>query len=269
MAIMKQPHANTLEVTEKLDKALDEIQASVPAGMVVNKRLFRQSDFIEASVHNTIDALRDGGIMVIIVVVLFLASMRASVITLLAIPMSLVTAILTLRAFGASINTMTLGGMAIAIGALVDDAIIDVENIIRRLARECRACPRRQRRPPIEVIFRASVEVHASIVFATLIILLVFVPLFFLSGVEGRLLFPLGVAFVVSLLASLVSALTLTPALSYYLLPGSKTVRQAGEPWLVRTVKRLYARPLDARHAASLVGRRAHGDPARRRRSSA
>ncbi len=154
------------------------------------------------------------------------------------------TAILTLRAFGASINTMTLGGMAIAIGALVDDAIIDVENIIRRL-RENAALPADRQRSAMEVIFRASVEVRASIVFATLIIMLVFVPLFFLSGVEGRLLFPLGVAFVVSLVASLVSALTLTPALSYYLLPASKTVRQGGEPWLVRTVKRLYARPLD------------------------
>jgi CzcA family heavy metal efflux pump len=244
MAIMKQPHANTLELTERLDQALDDIQASVSAGMVVNKRLFRQSDFIEASVQNTIAALRDGGIMVIIVVVAFLVSMRASLITLLAIPMSLVTAILTLRAFGASINTMTLGGMAIALGALVDDAIIDVENIIRRL-RENAALPEEKRKLPIEVILRASIEVNASIVFATLIILLVFVPLFFLSGVEGRLLFPLGVAFVVSLLASLVSALTLTPALSYYLLPKSKTVRKASEPWLVRTVKRLYARPLD------------------------
>jgi len=244
MAIMKQPHANTLEVTETLDKVLDEIQASVPTGMVVNKRLFRQSDFIEASVRNTIAALRDGGIMVIIVVVAFLVSVRASVITLLAIPMSLVTAILTLRAFGASINTMTLGGMAIAIGALVDDAIIDVENIIRRL-RENAALSADRQRSAIEVIFRASVEVRASIVFATLIIMLVFIPLFFLSGVEGRLLFPLGLAFVVSLVASLVSALTLTPAMSYYLLPGSKTVRQANEPRLVRTLKRLYTRPLD------------------------
>lgn len=245
MAILKQPHANTLEVTEKLDQALDEIQASVPPGMVVNKRLFRQSEFINASVHNTVDSLRDGGIMVIIIVVAFLASMRASFITLLAIPVSLVTAILSLRMFGASINTMTLGGMAIAIGALVDDAIIDVENIIRRL-RENAASPPDRQRSTIEVIFRASVEVRASIVFATLIILLVFVPLFFLSGVEGRLLFPLGVAFVVALLASLVSSLMLTPALSYYLLPGSKAVRKAIEPWLVRMVKRLYARPLDA-----------------------
>jgi len=243
MAILKQPGANTLDVTERLDVAMDEIQASVPQGMVVNTNLFRQAAFIEASVDNTIEALRDGGVMVILVVILFLASMRASFITLLAIPLSLVTAILTLRAFGASINTMTLGGMAIAIGALVDDAIIDVENIIRRL-RENTALPESDRRPPLEVIFRASVEVRASIVFATLIIMLVFVPLFFLSGVEGRLLRPLGIAFAVSLGASLVAALTLTPALAYYLLPKSATVLRAREPWVVRNLKRIYARPL-------------------------
>ncbi len=243
MAILKQPGSNTLEVTARLDLTLDEIQASLPEGMVVNKNLFRQAAFIEASVANTVEALRDGGFMVILVVVLFLASMRASFITLLAIPLSLVIAILTLRVFGASINTMTLGGMAIAIGALVDDAIIDVENIIRRL-RENTALPESDRRPAMEVIFRASVEVRASIVFATLIIILVFVPLFFLSGVEGRLLRPLGIAFVVSLGASLVAALTLTPALAYYLLPKSATVLQGREPWVVRHLKRLYARPL-------------------------
>ncbi len=243
MAILKQPGANTLQVTGHLDQVFDEIQASVPVGMVVNKNLFRQAAFVEASVDNTIEALRDGGIMVILVVIVFLASMRASFITLLAIPVSLVTAILTLRAFGASINTMTLGGMAIAIGALVDDAIIDVENIIRRL-RDNAALPESDRRPPIEVVFRASVEVRASIVFATLIILLVFVPLFFLSGVEGRLLRPLGIAFAVSLGASLVAALTLTPALAYYLLPNSATVRKAHEPRIVRWLKRAYTRPL-------------------------
>lgn len=244
MAVLKQPGSNTLEVTERLDRTLDEIQASLPEGMVVNKKLFRQAAFIEASVDNTVEALRDGGIMVIVVVVLFLASMRASFITLLAIPVSLVMAILTLRVFGASINTMTLGGMAIAIGALVDDAIIDVENIIRRL-RENSAVPESARRSTIDVIFRASVEVRASIVFATLIIVLVFVPLFFLSGVEGRLLQPLGVAFVVALGASLIAALTLTPALAYYLLPSSATVLKAREPWVVRNLKRVYSRPLE------------------------
>ncbi|UCF34469.1 MAG: efflux RND transporter permease subunit, partial [Phycisphaerales bacterium] len=243
MAILKQPSANTLEVTERLDRAFDEIQATMPEGMIINKRLFRQADFINASVTNTIHALRDGGIFVIIVVVLFLASMRASFITLLAIPFSLVTAILTLRVFGTSINTMTLGGMAIAIGALVDDAIIDVENIIRRL-RENGVLPEGRRRPVLEVIYKASVEVRASIVFATLIIMLVFVPLLFLSGVEGRLLRPLGIAFAVSLAASLVAALTLTPALAYYLLPKSRTVQRGHEPLIVRGLKRLYDRPL-------------------------
>lgn len=243
VAIQKQPTANTLELTRTLDVVLDEIQASLPEGMLINKQLFRQSDFIDHSVKNTTDSLLEGGLMVLLVVVLFLGSWRASLITLLAIPMSLVTAILTLKFLGASINTMTLGGMAIAIGALVDDAIIDVENVVRRL-RENRALPEGERRGILGLIFDASVEVRTSIVFATLIILLVFAPLFFLSGVEGRLLRPLGVAFCVSLAASLVTALTLTPALCYYLLPSSQTVRQGGEPWIVRALKRAYHGPL-------------------------
>ncbi|MFT7677974.1 MAG: CzcA family heavy metal efflux pump [Planctomycetota bacterium] len=243
VAIQKQPTANTLELTRTLDKVLDEIQASLPEGMLLNKQLFRQSDFIDHSVKNTTGSLLEGGLMVLLVVVLFLGSWRASLITLLAIPMSLVTAILTLKFLGASINTMTLGGMAIAIGALVDDAIIDVENVVRRL-RENRDLPEAERRGTLGLIFDASVEVRTSIVFATLIILLVFAPLFFLSGVEGRLLRPLGVAFCVSLTASLVTALTLTPALCYFLLPTSKTVRQGGEPWIVRALKRAYRRPL-------------------------
>ncbi len=244
MAVLKQPGSNTLEVTERLDRTLDEIQASLPEGMVVNKNLFRQAAFIEASVANTVEALRDGGIMVILVVVVFLASMRASFITLLAIPVSLVTAILTLRIFGASINTMTLGGMAIAIGVLVDDAVIEVENIVRRL-RSNRALPEPQRLPPAEVIYKATVEVRASVVFATLVIVLVFCPLFFLSGVEGRLLWPLGLAFTVALTASMATALVLTPALCVYLLPKSRTVLAGSEPWLVRTLKRAYGGTLD------------------------
>ncbi|MBI4582370.1 MAG: efflux RND transporter permease subunit [Planctomycetes bacterium] len=239
IAIQKQPGTNTLALTRTLDAALDEIQASLPQGMFINKNLFRQANFIQVSIHNTIEALRDGGIMVVIVVVLFLASLRASVITLLAIPVSLVVAILTLKVFGSTINTMTLGGMAIAIGALVDDAIINVENVVRRL-RENAALPESQRRSPLEVIYRASVEVRASIVFATIIILIVFTPIFFLSGVEGRLLQPLGVAFTVSLTASLVTALTLTPALCSYLLPRSKAVAKASEPLVVRLLKRPY-----------------------------
>lgn len=244
IAIQKQPGANTLELTRQLDSVLDDMQAMLPEGMLLNKDLFRQASFIKTSIDNTVEALRDGGIMVVFIVVLFLVSLRASIITLLAIPISLVTAVLTLKLFDASINTMTLGGMAIAIGMLVDDAIIDVENVVRRL-RENAALEERDRRPVIEVIYRASVEVRASIVFATFIILLVFCPLFFLAGLEGRLLRPLGLAFVVSLAASLVTALTLTPALCYYLLPSSRSILSAREPWIVRALKRLYSRPLN------------------------
>jgi len=239
VAVLKQPGANTLEVTEKLDRAFDEIQATSPDGMVINKNLFRQADFINASVTNTIDALRDGGIMVIIIIAAFLVSTRSSFITLLAIPLSLVTAILTLRAFGASINTMTLGGMAIAIGVLVDDAVIEVENIVRRL-RENGELPENKRRSVTEIIYSATVEVRASVVFATIIIVVVFLPLFFLSGVEGRLLRPLGIAFAVSLAASMVVALTVTPAMCHFLLPRSRTITKGKEPLLVRALKRVY-----------------------------
>lgn len=243
IAIQKQPTANTLELTRTLDRVLDEIQGTLPQGMRINAQLFRQANFIEHSIENTTASLLEGGLVVLLVVVLFLASLRASVITLLAIPMSLGITVLVLRFAGASINTMTLGGMAIAIGALVDDAIIDVENVVRRL-RENRALPTVERANPLRVIFDASVEVRTSIVFATFIILLVFAPLFFLSGVEGRLLRPLGVAFCVSLAASLFTALTLTPALCSYLLPASATVIRSREPWVVTKLKRAYARPL-------------------------
>ncbi|MFT7484831.1 MAG: CzcA family heavy metal efflux pump [Candidatus Paceibacteria bacterium] len=243
IAIQKQPRANTLELTRELDAILGEIQGTLPDGMLINKQLFRQADFIEHSIRNTSSALLEGGIMVLLVVVLFLASLRASLITLLAIPVSLVITTLVLRFSGASINTMTLGGMAIAIGALVDDAIIDVENVVRRL-RENRALPASERGNALTIIFEASAEVRTSIVFATSIILLVFTPLFFLSGVEGRLLMPLGIAFCVSLTASLVTALTLTPALCFYLLPDSATITRTREPWIVRTLKGMYVAPL-------------------------
>ncbi len=245
LAIQKQPGANTLELTARLDRALDDIQQSLPEGMLVNKGLFRQATFIKNSIGNASSALLEGALMVALVVVAFLASSRASLITLLALPLSLLVAVLALNALGGNINTMTLGGMAIAIGALVDDAIIDVENVVRRL-RENVLLPLERRRPAFEVIYAASVEVRASIVLATVIILLVFTPLFFLSGVEGRLLRPLGVAFSVSLAASLLTALTLTPALCSFLLPNSKTVRAGAEPRLVSWLKRAYARPLDA-----------------------
>ncbi len=244
VAIQKQPSANTLEVTARVDRALDEIHARLPAGMHLDKNLFRQATFIENSIRNTAIALLEGALVVVLVVLVFLASGRASFITLLALPLSILTAVLALRLLGGSINTMTLGGMAIAIGALVDDAIIDVENVVRRLRENGRA-PAGSRRPAIDVVFDASLEVRASIVLATFLILLVFSPLFFLSGVEGRLLHPLGLAFCVALAASLLTALTVTPALCLLLLPASGTVARAAEPRVVAWLKRVYAGPLD------------------------
>lgn len=239
LGVQKQPGVNTLVLSESLDAALDEIAAGLPAGMAIRRDLFRQSDFIALAVRNIEHALRDGGILVVIIVLLFLGNLRASAITLTAIPLSLVTAILVLRYFGATINTMTLGGLAIAIGELVDDAIVDVENVLRRL-RENAHLPRESQRSPLAVIFAASVEIRSSIVFATLIVTLVFLPLFFLSGIEGRLLQPLGTAYIVSLAASLVVAVTVTPALCALLLPQAKSVLKHGETRLVRLLKRYY-----------------------------
>jgi CzcA family heavy metal efflux pump len=243
IAIQKQPGANTLALTEQLDIVLADLQSGLEEGMRINQGLFRQATFIEHSIDNTTGSLIEGSLMVLVVVMLFLASLRASAITLLAIPMSLVVAVLTLKFMGADINTMTLGGMAIAIGALVDDAIIDVENVVRRL-RLNRTLPENERRGNLAVIYDASVEVRRSIVFATIIILIVFLPLFFLSGVEGRLLQPLGVAFCVSLAASLFTALTLTPALCSYLLPNSPSVAHGEDTRLVTWLKSLFRAPL-------------------------
>ena len=244
IGIQKQPAVNTLALTESLDIVLDDIQSKLPEGMKISKDIFRQADFIETAVENVLHALRDGGILVIIIVVLFLANFRASLITLVAIPLSLLTAVLALKGLGATINTMTLGGMAIAIGALVDDAIIDVENVARRL-RENARLPESERQSAFEVVYRGSVEIRSSIVFATLIIMLVFLPIFFLSGVEGRLLAPLGVAYVVSLFASLVVAITLTPALCHLLLPHSRSIREAHEPRLIQGLQAIYGPVLD------------------------
>ena len=243
LGIQKQPRANTLTLTQELDRVLDDLQAKLPEGMKIDKHIFRQADFIEVAVRNVLNALRDGGILVIIIVVVFLANIRASIITLTAIPLSLLASIVALWAFGATINTMTLGGMAIAIGALVDDAIIVVENVFRRL-RENGSLPEEKRKPVFQVIYDGSVEILSSIIFATVIIILVFLPIFFLPGVEGRLLRPLGLAYVVGLFASLVVAITITPALSFLLLPGSKAVREGHEPRLVRILKAGYGRIL-------------------------
>lgn len=239
LGVQKQPGANTLELTRRIDHELDGIARTLPAGLGIQRNVFRQADFIEVAVHNVGTALRDGVALVLIIVLIFLASARASLVTILAIPLSLVTAIFALSAFGATLNTMTLGGMAIAVGELVDDAVIDVENVVRRLRQNALLAPP-ERRPALAVVLAASREIRSSIVFATLVVVVVFLPLFFLSGVEGRLLAPLGLAYVVSLGASLLVAVTVTPVLCSWLLPRSKAVSTAHEPRLARWLKRRY-----------------------------
>ncbi len=243
LGIQKQPAANTLELTDRLDRSLDEIQAGLPEGMRIERHIFRQADFIRTSIDNLLAALRDGAILVVAIVFAFLLSARATAITLVALPLSLVAAILAMQALGATINTMTLGGMAIALGALVDDAIIVVENIVRRL-RENRQRPEGERLDTVPVVFAATREIQASIVFATLIIVLVFLPLFFLGGVEGRLMVPLGFAYVVSLAASLLVAVTVTPVLAALFLPASRIVRENVETRVVHALRLRYRRLL-------------------------
>jgi CzcA family heavy metal efflux pump len=244
LTVQKQPDTNTLELTERIDATLAEIEATLPAGMEINRGIFRQASFIDAAVENVLEALRDGAILVVVILFLFLWSLRTTFISVMAIPLSLVSAVFALKLGGITINTMTLGGMAIAIGALVDDAVIDVENVFRRL-RENRHLPPAERRPLHEVVFLASREIRASIVTATLIISIVFVPLFFLSGIEGRMLQPLGLAYIVAILASLVVALTVTPALATYLLPSSRALATEEESWIVRRLKGAYAPTLE------------------------
>src|SRR5438874_5256329 len=243
VGVQKQPGANTIELTARLDRELDRLQQELPKGMTIDRKIFRQADFIEVAVDNVVSALRDGGILVIIVVLLFLANLRAAAITLTAMPLSLAAAILVLRAFGATINTMTLGGMAIAIGAVLGDAIIDVENVVRRL-RENRAKPEDERRPAAEVVREATLEIRTSIVFATIIIVLVFLPIFGLAGVEGRLLTPLAFAYIVSLLASLIVAIVVTPALAYAFLSRARSIERGHDGWLARTLKRRFGQDL-------------------------
>ena len=234
VGILKQPGTNTLDLTKAVDRTLDDIERTLPAGMKIDRNAFRGADFIERAIDNLTRALRDGAILVAIVVVLFLFNVRAALVTLVALPLSLVAAVLAMSWFGFTINSMTLGGLAIAIGELVDDAIIDVENVIRRLRENA------GRQSPLEVIYKASSEIRSSVVFATIIVVLVFLPLFALTSVEGRLLRPLGFAYITSLLASLLVALTVTPVLCSYLLPRAKAILNGKEPWLSRTLKALY-----------------------------
>ena len=245
VSISKQPNANTLDVTQRIEKNLTELRKTLPKDVVVDTKIFRQADFIETSVNNVQGALMEGGIFVIIVLFVFLGSFRTTIISLLAIPLSLLGAILVMKMFGITINTMSLGGMAIAIGSLVDDAIIDVENVYKRL-RQNRLKPENERETSFTVVYEASKEIRASILNATLIIMVAFLPLFFLSGMEGRMLQPLGISFVVSLFVSLIVAMTLTPLLSKMLLSNEKYLaKNEKEKWLVRKLSFYYEKSLE------------------------
>ena len=244
ITVTKQPNTGTIELTEKLEAALKDLQKNLPADVHISTDIFRQSRFIESSISNVQESLYEGAIFVVIVLFLFLANTRTTLISLVTLPLSLVVAILVLHYMGLSINTMSLGGMAIAIGSLVDDAIVDVENVWKHL-RENRLLPEGERRPVREVVFNASREVRMPILNSTLIIVVSFVPLFFLSGMEGRMLIPLGIAFIVSLFASTIVALTLTPVLCSYLLgtdPRKKGLPK--EAFLAVWLKKYYERGL-------------------------
>ena len=228
ITVTKQPNTGTIELTGRLEESLKDLQKNLPADVRISTDTFRQSRFIESSISNVQNSLYEGAIFVVIVLFLFLANARTTVISLVTLPLSLLVTILVLHYMGLSINTMSLGGMAIAIGSLVDDAIVDVENVWKHL-RENRMLPLAERKPVLEVVFNASREVRMPILNSTLIIIVSFVPLFFLSGMEGRMLMPLGVAFIVSLFASTIVALTLTPVLCSYLL-GGQTGKEGGVP---------------------------------------
>jgi HME family heavy-metal exporter len=229
LVVSKQPGADTRRLTVDVTRALADLRASLPADIRLNPDLYQQKTFIDLSIRNVIEALRDGGILVVVVLFLFLLNFRTTFITLTAIPLSIVITGLVFKWAGMSINTMTLGGLAVAIGELVDDAIVDVENIFRRLRENARAAAPK---PALRVVYEASSEVRNSIVFSTILVVLVFVPLFALEGMEGRLFTPLGVAYIVSILASLLVSLTVTPVLSFWLLPNAdaQAARRLGDP---------------------------------------
>jgi CzcA family heavy metal efflux pump len=240
LTVQKQPDADTLELTAQIDGVLDEIEATLPQGLQIERLIFRQSDFIGAAVNNVLTALRDGAFLVVVILFLFLLNFRTTLISVLAIPLSLIFTIYVFWLFDIGINTMTLGGMAIAIGALVDDAIIDVEIVFRKL-RENWQRSADQRMPARQVIFEASCEVRYPIMFATIIVIVVFVPLFALSGLEGRMLRPLGMSYIISIFGSLLVALTITPALCSYLLSRDSLLRREEESWVVRNLKSAYS----------------------------
>ncbi|QDU26930.1 Cobalt-zinc-cadmium resistance protein CzcA [Anatilimnocola aggregata] len=245
--ISKQPGADTRAVTSSVIKALDDLKPTLPADVQINPNVYQQKEFIDLSIRNVIEALRDGGILVVIVLFLFLLNFRTTFITLTAIPLSIVVTGLVFKWAGMSINTMTLGGLAVAIGELVDDAIVDVENIFRRLRENKHAA---KPKSPLRVVYEASSEVRNSIVFSTILVVLVFIPLFALGGMEGRLFTPLGIAYIVSIIASLFVSLTVTPVLSYWLLPGAKFMEHEEDGFLLRWLKWIagFAIRLSVRH---------------------
>jgi len=244
LTVSKQPDVNTLELTESLDKALQDLQHTLPAGVEIKSQIFRQSNFIEASISNLNQTLLEGAFFVVLVLFIFLMNWRTTVISLVAIPISLLVSVIVLKLLGYTINTMSLGGMAIAIGALVDDAIIDVENVFKRLRENYRK-PIEERQSVLQVVQDASVEIRSSIIIATLIIIVSFIPLFFLSGMEGRLLQPLGIAFITSVLTSLIVAVTVTPVLCSYLLKDDKVLeKQADGTKVERWLQKHYSKVL-------------------------
>lgn len=256
ITVTKQPSTNTLELTDKLDASVAELQKTLPSDVKISTDIFRQSRFITSSINNIQKALFEGSIFVIIVLFFFLMNFRTTIISLVALPLSLLMAILVMHALGITINTMSLGGLAIAIGSLVDDAIVDVENVYKRL-RENRFKPSGERRPAIEIVFEGSKEVRMPILNSTLIIVACFLPLFFLSGMEGRMLIPLGIAFIVALFASTIVALTLTPVLCSYMLTSEKALRKSEkEPIVSRSLKKIYRHTLDwaLRHKKVVIG---------------
>lgn len=244
LTVTKQPNTNTLALTGRLDNALDELKANLPADVKVNSRIFRQSRFIESSLDNVKQSLIEGAIFVIIVLFIFLMNWRTTIISLISIPLSIVFSLLAIRWMGLTINTMSLGGIAIAIGSLVDDSIVDVENVFKRL-RQNREMPESERESIVKVVYEASKEVRMPMLNSTLIIIASFLPLFFLSGMEGRMLKPLGITFIISLMASTLVALTVTPVLSSFMLGSQNSDKTGREPALVRWLKKYYGKALN------------------------
>jgi len=244
LTVTKQPNTNTLALTGRLDNALDELKANLPADVKINSQIFRQSRFIESSLDNVKQSLIEGAIFVIIVLFIFLMNWRTTVISLVSIPLSIVASLLAIRWMGLTINTMSLGGIAIAIGSLVDDSIVDVENVFKRL-RQNREMPEGERESIVKVVYEASKEVRMPMLNSTLIIIASFLPLFFLSGMEGRMLKPLGITFIISLMASTLVALTVTPVLSSFMLGSQNSDKTGREPALVRWLKKYYGKALN------------------------